>query len=90
MAKRKRASLIMKEGEFKLGFIDLENKQVIELWAHNGFFYQLTKKHKIECEFTVAKDFFPTVSSWLDNLTNVYSSSSKLRDDINNLIRLEA
>jgi len=89
MAKRKRAKLIRSEGNFKLGFIDIENKRLIELWEHNGFYYQLTKKYKIECNFTEYKEFIPTISRWLDDLNNIYRSS-RLTENVRELMRLEA
>ena len=87
MAKRKRAKLIIKEGSFQLGYLDRKNQTLIELWRHNGFYYKLTKKGKIKCDFTEYKEFIPIISNWLNNINDIYRES-RLQTNIQKLLEV--
>ena len=75
MAKRKRAKLIVNEGEFQIGYINKKEKKIIEIWKHNKFHYELTKKTRIECNFTDQKEILPKISLWIKDINNIYGNS---------------
>lgn len=83
MAKRKRAKLILKEGSFEIGFYDRNQDKNFEIWRHDKFYYQLTKKSRVECSFTNKKEFIPNLKIWLDYFDDVYYKESRISGGVN-------